>query len=98
MEGYDMIDYLSRQISRQRKYNGELIINSLVKEGKEKELLVGEVRDEKYMEEILDAMSTSHTVKDLDHRELLFEVIRENPDKYGISLEQTKKFSRKLTK
>ncbi|WP_079696918.1 MULTISPECIES: hypothetical protein [Paenibacillus] len=61
-------------------------------------LILGELRDEKGFKEFLAAISTGHPVKPVDHRELLFEVIRENPAKYGVSLDQVKEILSKVDK
>lgn len=57
---------------------------------KEEGLIIGELRDEKYMGDVLTAMSTGHPFEPLDHRQFLFEVLLENPDKYGVSVDQVK--------
>jgi hypothetical protein len=80
--------------------NNNQIYQNFIKasnELKENGLVVGEVRDEKDMEVILTPVSTGHST-DLDHRELLFQVIRENLGEYGVSEEQVKEILMKFNK
>lgn len=71
--------------------NDQILQNILEasKKLKDEGLIVGEARDLKHMGEFR-AMSTGHSIKPLDHRKIMFEVLRENPGKYGISVDQVK--------
>ncbi|WP_268626938.1 hypothetical protein [Paenibacillus alvei] len=74
------------------KKNDQTLQNILEasKKLKDEGLIVGEVRDARHMEKFITAMSTGHPIKPLDHRKILFEVLRENPGKYGVSVDQVK--------
>ncbi|ALS09962.1 hypothetical protein ABE82_26480 (plasmid) [Paenibacillus peoriae] len=48
---------------------------------KKERLIIGELRNEENMREVLTVMSTGHRIKSLDHRKLLIDVISRNPDK-----------------
>ncbi|MDN4090946.1 hypothetical protein [Paenibacillus polymyxa] len=65
---------------------------------KEEGLIIGELRDKKHIKEVLSIMSTGHPIEPLDHRKILFEVLSENPGKYGISVDQVKEILSEVDK
>ncbi|MCY9543605.1 hypothetical protein M5X00_24115 [Paenibacillus alvei] len=70
--------------------NDQILQNILEasKKLKDEGLIVGEARDVKHMGKFPAAVSTGHPIKPLDHRKILFEALRENPGKYGVSVDQ----------
>lgn len=65
---------------------------------KDERLIIGELRDKKYMGEVLSIMSTVHPIEPLAHRKILFEVLSENPGKFGVSVDQVKEILSEVDK